>query len=36
MLAASMTIGSEKESEQDHKQKNFGENNTYDISIKCV
>ena len=31
-----MTIGSEKEREQEHKQKNFGENNTYDISIKCV
>lgn len=36
MLAASMKMGSEKESEQEHKQKNFGENNTYDTSIKCV
>ena len=38
MFAASMVkmIDSEKESEQEHKQKNFGDNNTYDISIKCV
>ena len=39
MLAASMVkvIGSEKESEQEHKQNTFCENNTYDISsIKRV